>query len=486
MRQALLGTAGILGIMLTATAAALLFQGPCGSEFCNTGSIQRLTDNPAYAHFEVQWQQRDVSQWVDVPDMQAPHGLDGSPPPATHLVSTALDETYVTANHFMTAVNGSDYGLIYVTPDQITNCTVQCVITWNQSTFKASIRDWTDVYVIPWADSEPIPFISSLSQDVDMQAPPQNAIHIGFDTTNNAPILTTIVGGNQTDITSISSMSSGIPSTVDQQKAREPFKLTITPGHVRFERLPYIWNGISIPGVVFFDQGIATTVATQMVVTWGQHSYNPTKDGAGVPAGWHWDAFDMTPSAPFTLIHTTTPHVVLTGNGGAVTFQSPAPAGALLRFTAIGSVIIDGVPVSSVDNVTHIEHASNYVVPIAQGTTSVNIGITQDSWLPTSYNGAKDFTVFSLEVSSPSSPTPTATSSPLPATPTATPTVQPSPTAIATATPTNTPSPTPLPSTATPTATSTPIPTDDCARYWGTMLVHDYGQLTQAECEALP
>ena len=63
-------------------------------------------------------------------------------------------------------------------------------------------------------------------------------------------------------------------------------------------------------------------------------NYNPTKDNAGVPATWHWDEFNLSPSVPFTMIKSPTRIVE---DETPVHFNAPAPANAYLRFSATAS-----------------------------------------------------------------------------------------------------------------------------------------------------
>lgn len=184
---------------------------------------------------------------------------------------------------------------------------------------------------------------------------------------------------------------------------------------------------------------------TTAVVQIGHHSYTPEKDNSGVPNTWHWDNFRIEPSVPFS-IQRASPRV-LTGSGGTVTFP-PAPANAYLRFGAKGIVRVNDAVVAPHYPTVGPESENSYWVPIAQGSTSATIQLSQDDW----YGGpfvAKDFHVWSR-----SAPTPNpSTATPTAGAPTQTPTVAvtSTPTSTPTATATNTPTP-----TSTPTRTPTP------------------------------
>ena len=209
---------------------------------------------------------------------------------------------------------------------------------------------------------------------------------------------------------------------------------------MKFERLA----SATATALVYFD--VAETVNfSSGIVQFGHHSYNPTKDGAGVPATWHWDNISVEPATPFTIVKADRRYT----EGGPVNFASPAPSGAYLRFSAVCRVTVDGAPVTPVKPVQDEAKFSSYFLPIAAGTQSASIGFAPDGW----YTGpclAKDFSIWSLSTSPASSPTATSTSTP----PLMTSTVA----ATATSTPVP-PTPTPtIANTATPTATSTPLP----------------------------
>jgi len=51
--------------------------------------------------------------------VMAQHGLDCSPPPATHPVTQFADAVFVCRNHMMTALNGGGYAEIVFTPAQL-------------------------------------------------------------------------------------------------------------------------------------------------------------------------------------------------------------------------------------------------------------------------------------------------------------------------------------------------------------------------------
>ena len=409
-------------------------------------SPQPFVNHPDYANFDVQVHSRSAATWGDnsLESIQAQHGADCSSPPASHENHSYSGAVYVCNDHVMTALNASEYGLIYLTPSRLLDCTSTCTVQWEMSTERMSQRDWPDLWVTPYEYNLALPFDST---DPDLQGPPQRAIHVTFNTSQFAPVLSVIqnqqiIYENYDSGPQSSSPSEGIATGTNQAATRQTLKLTLSPGHVKFERLA----SATASALVMFDVTTPPLPLTNsMVVQFGQHSYTPTKDNSGVPATWHWDNFTLSPSTPFTLIHGSPRRVT----NGVVTFTAPAPANAFLRFSAVGRVTVNGTLVSPAIPTLRLEHHTSYFVPIAAGTLQVSIQA----------DNAKDFSIWSKGGSS-STPIPsataTSTSTLVPATPTPLATSFPTATAspVVTATPTTT-----IPSTATPASTSTPLPT---------------------------
>lgn len=335
---------------------------------------QPYTANPALAHYDVQVHSRDSLAGFD--GMYAEHGADCSAPPATHPVTSFADSVFICNNHVMTAINAGGYGMAVITPSQLLDCTVACTVQWAMSTEDTSFRDWPDVWITPWADNLTLPFDMG---DVDLQGNPRLAIHIDLGNSQNAPVLKVAVNGqtNQANYPeAMPSINSGIANGTNQAAERQTFRFTLTTSHVRFERLA----SASASAVVFWDYAISdhSFNRNDLIVQFAHHSYTPSKAGSCggcKPGTWHWSDFSLSPSKPFTLIEGTR----LT-KGGTVTFAAPAPAGAMLRFSATCKVSINGKLVNRQRFINHAEHASSYFVPIAQGTQSVNVSFAADGW----------------------------------------------------------------------------------------------------------
>ena len=102
--------------------------------------------------------------------MNAQHGPDCSPPPATHPIVKVEDTVFQCKDHIMTAIfNG--YGAIYLTPNQLMDFSQgEAVLRWNMSTTRTSARDWVDVVIQPFDENLQINF-----EDAHL---PQDAVHL--------------------------------------------------------------------------------------------------------------------------------------------------------------------------------------------------------------------------------------------------------------------------------------------------------------------
>lgn len=468
---ALLATAAVVifGAFVSTTAAP-------PSTFDGTPATPQAFTQLGQTEWDVQVHSRDSSSWFTLPSINAQHGSNCSAPPASHVNTSYEGSVFICANHLMTSINGSaGYAAIYLTPNRLVDITNGAVIEFDLSTEQMSQRDWWDVTLSPFLDAQALPLKSDLSFGVDLQEPNRNSIVIATDNGQASPSLAVIRNGSGTNYGhSFTPFNSGV-TAANQAATRQTFRLTVTPTSIRFERLA----SSTATGLVFIDETIPALSWTEGVLQLGHHSYTPTKDGAGVPATWHWDEVSLNPSTDFTMIKADRRYT----QGGTVNFQSPAPADAYLRFAAICKPVVDGVALTKQTDSGHPEHMSSYFVPIAAGKTSINVAFADDSWYTTGFGCiAKDFAIWSQSAASP-------TATPIPNT--AMPTVAPptlTPIATATNTPTSTPTATatstPIPPT--PTATATPEPTPQACRaqvrngfFWSTVYT---GTMVDGEC----
>ena len=448
MRRLLL--AGIGLVTLTGMAIGATFDG-------TPLSPQPIHEHAEYPTLDVQVHER--ASRTSLPLINAQHGAGCEGPPATHSNTSFEGSVFVCNGHVMTAINGNEYGLIVLTPNLLLDFSQGGSVTFDLSTERMSNRDWWDVTVSPFLDAQSLP-IAGLGVSVDLQRENRNSVVVSIDNGEGAPNLTTVNNGAVTNYGNpFIPANTGIAAGTNQSAVRQPFKLTISPTHVRFERLASATGA----AVVFIDQPVSLGF-TSGVVQFGHHSYDPFKDGAGVAATWHWDNLDASPATEFTINHASPRALFSTGT---VTFP-PAPSGAYLRFSALCRPVVNGVALSKMTDSGHPEHASSYMVAIPAGSTTASLSFAADSWFFQDCH-ARDFHTWSSGTTS----APTATAIPNTSTPTAVPPTQ-TPTATATSIPTSTPAA---------TATSTPI-RRSCTLRWGSVTQESYGQLTQAECLA--
>ena len=420
--------------------------------------------------------------------MQAQHGSDCSPPPATHPVSDAPNSVFICRGHLMTALFDIGYGATYLTPPQLVDFgTGPATISYSSSTMRTSIRDWQDLWVTPFSENLVLPLQSSLV--VDLQGPPKDAVHIYMDQFNGGTIYRAEVYRNGQPVGGI---NGNWWTTVDTMllpsaRTRTTFSLDLSQTHLRFGLPNYDGLGHNF---YWIDQSLSTPLSwTQGVVQLGHHSYNPTKPGSCLAVGqtacqpntWHWSNFSISSAVPFTLLRGNTDYVGPNTTTQTITFAGSAPTNAFLRFAAIGTITVslDGGrswrPAQlQAQNGFASDHFASYWMPVPAGLRSVSfrganfccgIWSVRDASLWAQAGSAAAVTA--APVSTPAStPRPAATPAPTPvptAAPSSTPraflTPIPTPTLPSepAATPSTSPVPSPPPSTS-PSASASPPP----------------------------
>ena len=343
---------------------------------------------------------RDQRTWSKLDPVQAQHGSDCGPPPATHVIDTYEDAVFVCNNHMMTAFNGGGYGEIMLTPDHLADWTDQpVVIGWQQSTFRTSARDWTDVTVTPFQDNLVLPAHTS----VDLLGRPRHAIHIEM----SQSIPTTFTGTLISDFKAQPLSGSAPPLErvlTPSATVRAHYQLEISRNHVRF--------GLPEQNVWWIDSAIPDLAYTSGLVQWGHHSYTPDKECRPTPGvlsctgdTWHWSNFSMSAAKPFTMLRGTPQQHLSHDSGNKVEFAAEAPAGSYLRFAAMGPISVSfdkGVswtpthpqPSEKKPDGTYQDAVFNsYFVPVPRGTRDVLFS-GQDTYF--SWWWVKDAAIWSL------------------------------------------------------------------------------------------
>jgi hypothetical protein len=313
---------------------------------------------------------RDRESWAQVDPMQAQHGPDCSPPPATHLVSSYEESVYLCRNHMMTAINGSGYGAIYFAPNRLVDFGAGTAsIRYRVSTTRMSDRDWHDIWITPFEDNLVLPRYFG----VDLQGPPRNAIHI--DLAGNNAFQGAIF--HNFAITPVPRQRADQYEWFLQPSAttRSEFELDISRTHIRFgmPQFQVWWIDTDVPDLGF----------SQGVVQLGHHSYNPTKATNGQPGTWHWSDFSISSAVPFTMLRGSQ-QSIHQGASPEICFRGAAPSDSWLRFAGVGEIEVsyDGgrnfIPAKlAAQNGPHSEGAvsiglfASYWTPVPAGVSSV-------------------------------------------------------------------------------------------------------------------
>lgn len=450
--------------------------------------------------FEVAVQSRNNDTWDSLPAFDMSHGTaceapitatatapyTGSELVTHHTNGNYDDAVFNCKDHVMTGIFGigksvnDGYGLISLTPAALVDFTNgEATISWSMSTFRTTQRDFVDVWITPWEDSIQLPFdqaefatvgSNGKLQGVDVQGAPKNAVEITMFAPNSnsktgfKPVI--YVNGQETgefkkfssDYNWYTGYEDYLPGGAGDPKRRDKFEIKISKNHISICMPQDSSDNAPSQTICWADKTIKALPFTVGTVQFVQHSYTPNKDCSFYsplvcgPNTWHWDDILISPAIPFSMIKANVRMVK--DENTPVVFNQPAPANSKLRFAAAGStqVSFNNGPFQSAKpqygNLPDPTHVANYMIDIPAGTTNVRFKMTD-----TGAGGvmAKDFSIWTRDITSIPTSAPTATTMPTVSQSTPTPTPIPS---IPTATPTKIPTP-----TATPKPTSTPIPT---------------------------
>jgi hypothetical protein len=278
----------------------------------------------------------DIDQPLGMSAMQAQHGDDCSAPPTTHPVSSQDAAVFQCNGHVMTALNGPGYGAIYLTPNQMVDFSQgTATIKFDLSTTRTSDRDWIDVWITPFGDQLQMPADDFAP---DLQGGPRNGLQIRMDNVSGPGHTgfkgNVITNGSVREMT-VGQWYTGYESFLTPSASRrDTFQLDVSSTHVRFGMPAYnFW---------WIDTDIRALGWNTGIVQFAHYSYNPYKacdsNLAGLQCGantWHWDNLSISPAQPYTMLHsmqrTSDP------SSPTLTFDSPAPANAHLRFTAFAT-----------------------------------------------------------------------------------------------------------------------------------------------------
>lgn len=319
---------------------------------------------------------RDVERWEVLEPVAAQHGPGCEGPPATHTLTGYDEAVHRCRSHVMTALNASGYGVIYLTPAALVDFSGgEAVISWEMSTLTLSQRDFVDLWVTPYDENLVLPLDDYLP---DGQGEPRHAVQVRMDASKDGPIFRVrIVRGFEAVDVEGNWWTSYTSVLTPDAARRDRFELRLSQTHVRFGMPDY--------GLWWVDAPIPALNWSEGIVQFGHHSYNPFKDGNGGPNTWHWDNVTIAPARPFRMVAARERYV--SDDGGEITFGSPAPADAHLRFAAAGSVELsfDGGrtwqrALRQVQERDDAGHFASYWMPIPEGTSSVLVRGGPDRW----------------------------------------------------------------------------------------------------------
>lgn len=354
-------------------------------------------------NWDVQVHSRNDDTWLTLEAMQAGHGAACDPPPTTHFHEGSYpDSVFLCRDHVMTAINASGYGEIILTPNQMVDFSRQeAVVQFDMSTLRTSSRDWIDLWITPFNDNLALP----IDFNVDLQGNPKNGVHIRMTFGDNGTFTGSVFRNFTGTALPIATQTPYDQALTPSAKERSTFELRISRTHIRFGLPKYnLW---------WIDSNVTDLGWDRAVIQLGHHSYTPTKDCdysslACEPNTWHWDNVRINPAIPFTIIKADKRYIKNGDASQAITFSTPAPANAYLRFSGIGKIDVsfDGGPYQAAVKAQsselpgigeyHPEHLSSYWTPIPQGSKSVKFRFSADSWYTTGYPMiAKDFAIWS-------------------------------------------------------------------------------------------
>src|SRR5262249_30692686 len=208
------------------------------------------------ADWDVTRHSRDPSTWHALEPMPAMHGHNCAPPPATHAVASYADAVFVCNGHLMTALHGSGYGVISLTPSHLVDFSAgEARIRFDLSTLRTSPRDWIDLWVSPYAEHLQLPLEAWLP---DLNGPPAHAVHVKIESLNGTTPFKAFVYRDFFEQDLGGDAATGYESVlVPSATRRDTFELRISRTHVQFGMPAYdLWWVDSEIADLGWDQGV--------------------------------------------------------------------------------------------------------------------------------------------------------------------------------------------------------------------------------------
>lgn len=378
-----------LGPDLTDPQPDTTARGPGSWSFTGPTPAPLPFDEPGW---DVQIHSRDRDTWIAPQPVEAHHGMDCGPHPATHRVTGYEEMVFRCRDHLMTSIRADGYGVIVLTPDRMLDWSAgEAVLRFDVSTFRSSVRDWIKIWISPFETQLPVPAGEFVP---DLNGAPSDAVFLEMTSRGNlCPRLVRDFEVTSLPCTDGQDLSEHVlPSAT----ARVTVEVRLSSTHLKVS-LPeagLVFSDTPLPGRLPFSQG---------VVQFAHYSYTPEKcDGCSGANTWHWDEIRMAPSLPFAISRGDRRYV--NGNGGEVAFPRPAPAGARLRFVAAGvapEVSFDGgatwAPAREQASSRTSDPVRQYWMPVPAGTRQVHLrpGSPITWWPHADLWIARDFAIWS-------------------------------------------------------------------------------------------
>lgn len=337
------------------------------------------------ANWDVLVHSRDVQFWRELEPAEAAYDANCRPN-ATHTVTRYEDALFQCDGQLLSSINSSASGAVLFAPDHLVDFSSgEAVVRWQMSTLRTSDRDWVDIWLTPYDNLLQLPMEASRP---DGQGPPRRALHLRMETPGNGSRETffrlgvvrdfaeTRLAGNDTTYDTVLTPSATAMTT---------FELRISRTSLRF--------GLPDQNLWWYDGPIDDLGWDQAVVQFSHLAElsNACDDPSCGPNTWRWDAIVIEPALPLTLIQSDVRRIAV-DEQQEIMFYVPAPAGAMLRFLAIGSgieVSFDGgehwsLALTQQQIGTDEYHFSSYWMAVPAETRRVRIrsaAVESSSWL---------------------------------------------------------------------------------------------------------
>ncbi len=264
--------------------------------------------------------------------METDYNSDCTDISSSHTTNQLNESVYSCEGRLLTAVNGtsggvgSNYGMVYLTPNRRIDPNADFSITWDMSTERSnSSGDWVEFWLMPY--------------DAHVMSPTQGWLNGGQGEPDNG-VRFALNSRNRWDVFAY---EEGVKTTLPLN-AYDAYPLLSKTTLTRFE-LKVVGDtmhfGLPDENVWWYLGAVPSVIRSwdDMIVSFGQHSYYPdTNCGGRCGANtWHWDNFNITPSDPFAIIQPDKTVVAASDSDHTFNFESTAPDDAsYLRFMAVG------------------------------------------------------------------------------------------------------------------------------------------------------